>query len=260
MTAAMTDELLASDPNRAFLNAPAPVLWLIGSLVAIHGVRVAAGDGWYIWTAIAFSFIPAQIAGTFKSLLPGAPAWSFLSHAFLHGDWMHLLFNGLWLLVFGTAVQRRMGTLRMLAVSAIAAISGALATLALHWGEQIYLVGASGAISGLLAAAIPVMYGRGMRAGRSFREDLSKVVALSPGELLTTRPALIFLLVWLAVTLISGSSGLLVPGEAVNIAWEAHLGGFAGGLAAFYALDRQPSQADENHATIAAPDGTGGRP
>ena len=256
----MTEETRASDQNRAILNAPAPVLWLIGSLAAIHCARVVAGDAWYIWSAIAFAFIPAQISGAFTSVLPGAPAWSFLSHAFLHGDWMHLLFNSLWLLVFGTAVQRRMGTSRMLLLSAAAAVAGALATLAVHWGEQIYLIGASGAISGLLAAAIPVMYGRGMRAGRSFREDLSKVVALAPRELLTTRPALVFLLVWLAVTLISGSSGLLVPGEAVNIAWEAHLGGFVGGLAAFYALDRQPSQADENHAISAAPDGTGGRP
>jgi membrane associated rhomboid family serine protease len=256
----MTEETRVSEQNEALFNAPAPVLWLIGSLAAIHGARVLAGDDWYVWSAIAFAFVPGQISGALAPLLPGAPVWSFLSHAFLHGDWMHLLFNCLWLLVFGTAVQRRMGTWRMLSLSGAAAISGALATLFFHWGEQILLIGASGAISGLLAAAIPVMYGRGTRAGRPFRANVSDVVALRPLELLTTRPALIFLLVWLAVTLVSGSSGLMAPGEARNIAWEAHIGGFLGGLAVFYALDRQPSQADENHVISEGPDGTGNRP
>ena len=81
------------------------------------------------------------------------------------GDWMHLLFNCLWLLVFGTPVARYMGSARFLLLGLLAGVAGGLASLFLHWGEEIFVIGASGAVSGLLAAAIPLMYGHRVPGG-----------------------------------------------------------------------------------------------
>jgi membrane associated rhomboid family serine protease len=147
----------------------------------------------------------------------------------LHGDWMHLLFNSLWLLVFGTPVARYLGSLRFFVLSLVAGIVGGLSSLLLHWGQDLFVIGASGAVSGLLAAAIPIMYGRRVPGGAR---------PLSFGELVTSSRALMFTAIWLGLTLVSGASGWTGNSFAADsgIAWEAHIGGFIGGLAAFYAL------------------------
>jgi membrane associated rhomboid family serine protease len=142
---------------------------------------------------------------------------------------MHLTFNSLWLLVFGTPVARYLGSGRFLLLSLVAGVAGGLASLALHWGEEVFVIGASGAVSGLLAAAIPIMYGRRVLGGAR---------PLSFAEFLTSPRALMFTAIWLALTLFSGAAGwtgnsFMAEG---GIAWEAHVGGFLGGLLAFYAL------------------------
>lgn len=238
----MTDETTGQTPPPGIFNAPGAVMALIAAMAAIHLALYLAGDDWLAIAFAGFAFIPAQVSGAMAPWIAGAPVWSFLSHAFLHSGWTHLLFNCLWLLVFGTVVARRMGGWRLLAVFLISALGGALATLALHWGVVMYLIGASGGVSGLLAAAIPVMYGD-KPGDAHFHEGVTRARALSPLELVTSRRALVFMAIWLALTLISGSSGLLIPGQPQNIAWEAHLGGFVAGLFAFYLLDRGPSRA-----------------
>lgn len=216
-------------------NAPASVLGLIGVLVAIHLVLALGGLDWQIESWRLFAFVPARLAGPY-STTPGSEIWSFLTYGFLHADWTHLLFNCLWLLVFGTPVARYLGSVRFLGLCAVAAITGAAASLLLHWGEQVIMIGASGAVSGLLGAAIPIIYGRRVPGGGR---------PLSFGELVTNRRALIFMAIWLLVTLFSGASGwtgnsFMAEG---GIAWEAHIGGFIGGLAAFYGLARRNVQA-----------------
>lgn len=217
--------------RQKMINAPAAVIALIAVLLAIHLVRVLVSEDWSIWSLYMFAFIPARLApGAGFPMVPGSQWWSFLSHAFLHGNWMHVIVNCLWLLIFGTPVARLLGTLRFLAIAAASAIGGAAVWLAFHWGEQTLLVGASGAVSGLMAASVPIIYGTHSPGHRlSFR------------ALISDRSALIFMGIWLVITLISGSAGLTGSAfEAPIIAWEAHLGGFVVGLAALYALDRAP--------------------
>jgi membrane associated rhomboid family serine protease len=134
-------------------------------------------------------------------------------------------------------------------LAAAATVAGALASLIVYWGEAAIMVGASGAVSGIMAAAIPVMFGRGMNWGRAYTADLDHVRALPPIDLLRNRSAIVFAVVWIAITLYSGATGWTGTeylGEA-RIAWEAHLGGFAAGLIGFYVLDRQGVRGGAKH-------------
>jgi membrane associated rhomboid family serine protease len=222
-------------------RAPPVVLASIGVLVVIHAGLWLAGDEWRIWALYAFAFIPARFGTAGFPMIQGSQYWSFLSHGLLHADAAHLLFNSLWFLIFGSVTARRLGALRFLVLAAAATAAGALASLIVYWGEAAIMVGASGAVSGIMAAAIPVMFGRGMSWGRAYTEDLNDVEALTPVELLRNRSAVIFALVWIAITLYSGATGWTGAGylEEARIAWEAHLGGFIAGLFGFYILDRR---------------------
>lgn len=210
-------------------NAPASVLALIGLLVAVHALLAVLGEVWQVWSLYALALNPVRFTDPAFPMPAGSQYWTLVTYMLLHGDWMHLTFNSLWLLVFGTPVARYLGSWRFLLLSLAAGVLGGLASVALHWGQQVFVIGASGAVSGLLAAAIPIMYGRRVPGGAR---------PLSIGEFLTSPRALMFTAIWLTLTLVSGASGwtgnsFLSEG---GIAWEAHVGGFVGGFLAFYGL------------------------
>ena len=216
-------------PAPPVFNAPVSVMAVIGVLAAIHAGLFLMGTDWQVWALFVLSLNPVRFTDPTFPKLAGSQYWSLITYMLLHADWMHLLFNSLWLLVFGTPVARYLGSARFLLLCLIAGLVGGLSSLALHWGQEIFVIGASGAVSGLLAAAIPIMYGRRVHGGAR---------PLSLGELVRNPRALMFTAVWLALTLFSGAAGwtgnsFLAEG---GIAWEAHIGGFIGGLLGFYLL------------------------
>jgi membrane associated rhomboid family serine protease len=210
-------------------NAPTVVLAVIGVLVAAHALLAVLDMGWRAWAFYALALNPIRFTDPGFPAPAGARYWSLATYMLLHGDWMHLTFNALWLLVFGTPVARYLGSARFLLLGLAAGVAGGLASLALHWGEQVFVIGASGAVSGLLAAAIPIMYGRRVPGGAT---------PLTLAEFVTSLRALMFTAIWLALTLFSGAAGWTGNGflDQGGIAWEAHVGGFVGGLLTFYAL------------------------
>lgn len=212
------------------INAPVAVLAVIGVLVAIHVVLWLMGESWQVWALYALALIPARFTVAGYPMIPGSQYWSLATYMLLHGNWMHILFNCLWLLIFGTPVARYLGNARFLLVCLVSGVIGGLSSLFLHWGQEIIVIGASGAVSGLLGAAIPIMYGQRLPGGGGR--------PLSPTELLTSGKALGFTAVWLALTLFSGGTGWTGNSflSESGIAWEAHIGGFLGGLLAFYVL------------------------
>lgn len=138
---------------------------------------------------------------------------------FLHGGWPHALMNAAFALAFGTPVARFLGTrlVGSVAFFAFYLACGALASLgyaALHLGQQTELVGASGAVSGLAAAAARLIAGRGVRLG-PFRS--SPVIGMTAA--------------WLAVNALVAVLGFTPGAEEAHVAWEAHIAGFAAGLA-----------------------------
>ncbi|QIG51607.1 rhomboid family intramembrane serine protease [Nordella sp. HKS 07] len=209
------------------VNAPPVVLVTIGILIAIHVAILLGGHDWQIWTLYAFALIPARFQGPGAiAMIEGSQYWSLVTYAFLHEGWLHVLFNSLWLLVFGTPVARQLGTLRFLLIALVSALGGAFAMLILFWGTPIIAVGASAAVSGLLAAAIPIMFG-GAYGPLSFR------------EFLRDRRAIIFLVVFLVMTLASSVQWLPGFADGARIAWEAHLGGFVAGLFTYFVISRE---------------------
>lgn len=211
-------------------NAPWSVVAVIGVLVAIHVLLWVMGEDWQIWASYWLALIPARFTDPLFPMPPGSQFWTLATYALLHSDWMHITFNSLWFLIFGTPVARYLGHGRFLLLALVSSVIGGLASLALHWGEQVFVIGASGAVSGLVGAAIPIMYARRLPGGGG--------QPLGFGELLRDRNALGFMAMWLVITLASGATGWVGNGfvQESGIAWEAHLGGFAGGLACFYAL------------------------
>ena len=227
------DRPLAQSPP--VFNAPSVVLATIAVLAALHFGREMLSPDDDQWVILVGAFIPSRYSG---DLLPGgsiAKVTSFITHMGLHGDYAHLAVNCGWLLAFGSIVGRRIGALRFCALSLVTGIAGALAFLGFNWGLAAPMVGASGAISGLMGGAVRFMFSSlaiGGRDGGRFSPRMSVV------EVFRDPRARLMIGSWVALNLLFG----LVLGamfSAGGIAWEAHLGGFAAGLLLFDWFDRQ---------------------
>jgi len=220
--------LARSEP---IFNAPRVVLGVLAMLIAVHVAREylidSESDHWLVLT---MAFIPARFSG---EELPGgeiAKLTSFLSHAVLHGDFTHLTVNCGWLLAFGTIVARRIDAIRFILLLAISAVAGAMLFLALNWGLLQPMVGASGAISGMMGAAIRFMFQPRTPKWRGVGRQLAPAMTLS--QLARDPRSRMMIGSWLALNLLFG----LFLGKVITtggIAWEAHLGGFFAGLLAF---------------------------
>lgn len=180
----------------------------------------------------------AELAA-FLKLHPGHGPVTALTYAFLHGGFEHVGMNVIWLLAFGTPVARRIGTLRFLALFAVSAVGGAALHYVLHASEVVPLVGASGAIAGIMAGAVRFMFQPGEPlSGFAFPGDSAVRMPPMPLRRVFRDPRpLRFILLWMAVNLIVGLVGAPFLDNAGTIAWEAHIGGFVTGLFAFSVFD-----------------------
>ena len=189
-----------------------PALWAVaGFMVAVEVVFAAVEAGllpdtfarYRVYFVFAFwdpLFDHAVETGT----PPLQLAWSFLTHALLHGGWLHLGLNTAAFLALGHAVSQMAGIRACLVTTAVSAIAGGLA-FGLIAEVDVPLVGASGAIFGLLATLTAWQEQALRRAGLPRTDVWNRIMGL--------------ILINLLLDL--GLGGML--------AWEAHLGGFVGG-------------------------------
>ncbi len=221
--------------DEPIFNVPGSVLAVLLLLAAIHVGRSFLAPETDVWFVYAMAFIPARYT-EFGAELPGgetARFTSFVTYMLIHGNFAHLAFNSLWLLAFGGAVARRVGALRFLAFSTMCGIAGALAFLAFNPGLDAPMVGASGAVAGLLGGVLRFLFSASDRGGfRRLHENPGSVPLMSLGEALTDRRVLFATAILVGVNLLAmfGLGGVDAPG---GIAWEAHLGGYAAGLLGF---------------------------
>jgi membrane associated rhomboid family serine protease len=187
---------------------------------------ILASMGVYLWqlslppaareTAILLlGFMPALLFGhaTIDADLWVTPLGSIFTSMFLHGDFWHLASNMLYLWIFGDNVEDRVGRLRFIAFylicGAIAALSQALPDVR----STVPMIGASGAVSGVLGAYV-VLYPR------------ANVLVAAPFILLRV-PAFIVLGFWFVGQVLST---LVAEPGAGGVAFLAHVGGFIGGV------------------------------
>ena len=223
-------------------NVPLSVALVLGLLVAIHLIRQVLPDEEDSWFVIAMAFIPARYSNGVAAALPGgevSAVTSFVTHMLIHGDFTHLMFNGAWLLAFGGAVALRIGGLRFLAFSIVCGISGALLFLIVNPDLLAPVVGASGAVAGLMGGTMRFFFnaidlGGGLVV---LREAPGLVPLMSLGEALSDRRVLLATAVWFGINFLAlfGFGG---PAPEGGIAWEAHIGGYVAGLLLFGWFDR----------------------
>ena len=237
-----------AEPRERIFNVPPVVLALVALLALTHlamafGLTVAETNS--LLRYIAFSPL-RYLSDVPEHVLPnglGPRVWTFVTYAFAHINLNHLIFNLLWLVAFGAPVARRFGTLRFLMFYAVTAAAGALAHLAVHWGDVSPMIGASAAVSGAMGAAMRFVFQQEGPLGMLGRGDESSyhVPAAPLTAMLRDPRALAFLAVWFGVNLLFGLGAVTMPGtEGAVVAWEAHIGGFIAGLLAFGLFDKDP--------------------
>jgi membrane associated rhomboid family serine protease len=143
---------------------------------------------------------------------------TLLTSTFLHAGWLHVLSNMLYLGVFGPPVERRLGPALFALLYIASGLVGNVAYLLAQPESQVPAIGASGAIAGLISAHLFLFPG-------AMLGSLAPVLFLHVVE---STPTLLLLLLWLATQVFSSVASLTTTS---GIAWWAHLGGFASGLA-----------------------------
>jgi membrane associated rhomboid family serine protease len=144
----------------------------------------------------------------------------FFTNMFLHGGWLHLISNVWILFIFGDNVEDRMGKARYFLFYISCGLLASLTHFILNRNSTLPAIGASGAISGVMAAYM-IMFPK------------STIVSLVPIIIIPIFlpiPAVIYIGIWFIGQLWSGTSSLMLSGHATGIAFWAHIGGFIGGL------------------------------
>jgi membrane associated rhomboid family serine protease len=197
----------------ALLVAVNVAVWVY--VLTIIGERGAVRAFYDQWAFRAGPFFSGEL--TLAALVP------LFTSEFLHGGWLHIGGNMLFLWVFGAAVEQRIGRVPYLAFYLLAGCVAALAQGLYFMGigaGTVQLVGASGAISGVLGAYVVL-------------SPTARVRTLVPlGLFMTpvTLPAVIVLGEWLVLQIISAFSLFSLLDQGANVAYFAHLGGFATGV------------------------------
>ncbi len=173
-----------------------------------------------------FALVPTAVAQALsRNAHPGintlAPLMTTVTSMFIHGGVWHVAGNMLYLFIFGAAVEYRMGAVRYLIFYFAAGIAAALATVWIGPDSTVPVIGASGAIAGVLGAYF-IFYPRG------------RILTILPIFIFIQFieiPAVIYLLFWFAIQLYAGLEEGGRAGAMGGVAWWAHVGGFMFGVA-----------------------------
>ena len=217
-------------------NIPAVLGWALVALWIVHLVRVyllgpAADNAFLIQTA----FIPLRYATPLdqQSL---AWLWSPLTYSFLHGSFLHIFVNSIWMVAFGAVVARRLGVVRFCIFWVATAVASAAAFLALNWAAPVPVIGASGVVSGLMGGAARFAF---PRSGPFRRENAHYLPRVGIVESLQNRTVLAYVLIWFGINFMTALGFTPGAGAGVTVAWQAHIGGFLFGFLCFGLFDRR---------------------
>jgi len=196
------------------------VAWtLIAMCVLVFLWQFSLGPQGMQAAVFAYGFIPANFFG--QAALPPElavvpPSITVLTSMFLHGGWMHLIGNMLYLWIFGDNVEDAMGHNRFVFFYLICGLAAALAQAIPAPGSEIPMVGASGAISGVLGAYLLLHP----------RAHVLVLIPLGFFTQIVKLPAMIVLGLWFGLQLFQEAAA----GEGAGVAFRAHIGGFVAGM------------------------------
>jgi membrane associated rhomboid family serine protease len=165
-----------------------------------------------------------QIAGEAYPIrhFPGpSPIYlTLLTSMFMHGSWMHLIGNMLYLWIFGDQIESLLGHVRFLAFYLVCGLAASVAQILYSPDAVIPALGASGAIAGVLGAYL-----------LKFPRNRVRVLMYRS---VTTMPALVVLGLWILLQIVSQVG--TPAGEASGVAYMAHIGGFVAGVVLIFVL------------------------
>ncbi len=165
-----------------------------------------------------------------QEITNGQDYFTLFTSMFLHGGWMHLIGNMLFLWVFADNIEAKIGSSRFLLFYLIGGLAASLAHVGFNLESTIPSVGASGAIAAVMGAYL-VMFPKS-------KIKMLVIILFRSFHI----PAFLFLGLWIGQQLLAGFGSLAETKDTPGVAWWAHIGGFAAGLiAGFYfkkAMDR----------------------
>lgn len=215
-------------------NIPGIILLAIGLCIAVFVLQtyILSGEQGveFLWN---FAFIPARMS-QYGGWYSPAALLTTVSYSFMHGSIAHIALNMIWLAAFGSPLAARIGPLRMALFWIATSIAAVMTHFAVYPDSMAPLVGASGAVSGMMGAA----------ARFGFRRSTTRHSAAFVGEILPIgvalrmRMVLTFLGVWFVTNMVTGLLSVGVENSA-SIAWEAHIGGFVIGFFGISLFDRR---------------------
>jgi membrane associated rhomboid family serine protease len=207
------------DDDSAVRTVPIVTYSLIAANVLFFLIELNGGDDFIR----QWAFIPRRFSQD-----PTGNAVTIFTSMFMHGGWMHLLGNMLYLYIFGDNVEDRFGRVGFLAFYIAAGVCATFTQYYFSEGSSLPNVGASGAIAGVLGAYM-LMFPH----ARVSVFIISRVVEM---------PALIVIGFWIVLQLFSGFGSIARTDETADtggVAYMAHVGGFVAGLAVAYLFGRR---------------------
>jgi len=198
---------------------------LIGACLAAFAIELsitaAGGDAALEGFFRRWGAIPRDITGALETGdYLGQGVVGMFTSMFLHGGWLHLLGNMLFLWIFGNNVEDRLGSIPFLLFYLVGGVAAALTQVAIDPRSTIPLVGASGAIAATLGAYLVLFPGA----------RILSLVFLGFFYQLIEVPAIIVLGFWFGLQLLSGFASFGAETADGGVAFFAHIGGFVLGL------------------------------
>lgn len=166
-----------------------------------------------------YALIPAHFIERIQDLsVFGLLYPPLVTSTFLHGSWFHVIFNMLYLWIFGDNIEDKLGKTRFLLFYFLTGIAANLAQVLSDPLSPIPLVGASGAIAGVLGAYFITFP----------KARITSIIFVFFFFFIREIPAVFFLLIWFATQVLNGITSIGIMGNTV--AWWAHIGGFIAGI------------------------------
>jgi membrane associated rhomboid family serine protease len=197
-----------SDSDRRPLRFPVITALIIGVNAVMFILELINGQAFIV----RWSLIPSEIAS-------GRNLITILSAMFMHGGWLHIIGNMIYLWAFGPEIEDGMGRVRYVVIYLLGGLVASLTQVVIDPSSTVPNLGASGAIATVMGAFLIIFP----------RDKIRTIVFLGWFVTITLIPAVLMIGFWFLIQLFS-EVGALVQRQSGGIAYMAHIGGFVFGM------------------------------